>query len=284
MMKLKEAMKRGGWMHLRIVERCTRYPTDDELLQTIEQRLTKNTKWWHQLSTMTELWRICGRVTRLQKEAQRKRAKLHLSAALRKKGLLTNPWKPMIVKCPKSSSISPKGVQSNVRMQLRKSSLPRLIAKGIRIKVVSQKAPTGINILKNHKQTIDKMGQEQARCTCSKCPKEWTRVSGHVAFRTRESMLQPDMLRQCLNSPLFYDGAEAKRIASKGIWEAMRIYIPDYVMPEHRPRTYANIFHPTRREPRPQGLTVGEFKNLKRSTAHLTWVPIDKAPGEMLAC
>lgn len=158
-MHLKRALKQGGWIIMKMVEKCHTPLHDDELLQEMQTRVRQSTKYWHQLSTLTELWRMCGRLGRMQVDADRKRAKLHITAALRKKGLLTNPFSPLIVKIPKESSILKREVKRCIRSQLYASTLPRRIASGIRIRIVEERAPTAIDILSNFKQHICKMSE-----------------------------------------------------------------------------------------------------------------------------
>ena len=106
-----------------------------------------------------------------------------------------------------------------------------------------------------------------------------------MAFRTRDSNLEPSMLRTCLKSPLFYDTKDARGQTRRGIRESMRRYIPEYALEKVDTRGYVRGSHlqENRRHP-PRHLTARASRELKRETAHLVWVPIDKGPGELLVC
>ena len=277
---LKEVLKRRGWMYVKVIELIFTPPTDDELLQTIKDRIRHHTKHWYRLSTLTELWRMCGRVGRLQVDAERKQARLHLTSALRKKGLVTNPWKAVVIKIPKDSNISSKEVKNQMRCTLRLSTLPRVIARSIRIHIVQEKAPTATSILQDFKKHILRMDQGKLKCTCKRCPKHWQRIDGHVAFRTRETCLEPEMLKTNLKSPLFLDSKDLEDGIGKGLWEATRRYIPEYALT--RVSVDTNICVKRRKQEPPRNLTARSFRRLGRQIAHLVKTPIDKAPGELM--
>ena len=277
---LKEVLKRRGWMYIKVIEMSFTPPTDDELLQTIRDRIRNHTKHWYRLSTLTELWRMCGRVGRLQADAERKQARLHLTAALRKKGVVANPWKAAVIKIPKDPNISSREVKNQMRRILKLSTLPRVIARGIRIHVVQEKAPTATSILQDFKQHILKMDKGKLKCTCKKCPNHWQRIDGHVAFRTRETHLEPGMLKTNLKSPLFLDSKDLGDGISRGIWEATRRYTPVYALT--RVSVDTNTCVKRKKQEPPKNLTARSFRRLGRQTAHLVKTPIDKAPGELM--
>ena len=158
----EQALKCPGWIHLMILKRKVKYRKDDEIVREMESRLRQDTKHWYTLSSMTELWKMCNKLGKIRKDL-RKKARLHLIAALRKKGLMTNPFKPMVVKAP--STASRKRTTDFIRLQLLRSTLPKLVARGIKVKVVKTKAQIGISILQNHKRHIKEMGKGALRCT-----------------------------------------------------------------------------------------------------------------------
>ena len=159
---LGKLIKSKGWVYLKVIRSQITHCSEDELVTEIKSRLRKGTKYWHNKSTMTELWRMCRRLGRLQTDSERKQAKLHIVSALRKKGLIANPFNPMVVKIPRDAGISAKRIKEHIRRCLGASTLPRLIARKIRVKVIEQEAPTGIKILKNFKTHIEKMEEEVA--------------------------------------------------------------------------------------------------------------------------
>lgn len=107
-------------------------------------------------------------------------------------------------------------------------------------------------------------------------------MNGHVAFRTRETYLEPEMLKTNLKSPLFLDKKDLEDGISKGLREATRRYIPEYTT--SRVSMDANICIARRERKPPSNLTARSFRKLGRRIAHLVKVPIDKAPGELMVC
>ena len=88
---LRAAMRASGWIFLQVKKRIYSPPSEDKLYQEMQRRIRHGTKHWYVISTMTELWRMYGKLGRVQVDADRKRAKLHILAALRKKGLTVSP-------------------------------------------------------------------------------------------------------------------------------------------------------------------------------------------------
>ena len=154
-------LKSNGWFYFKLGSFENHRQDTDELEQEMKKRLRANTKCWYKLSSMEELWRMCKRVGRIRDGNDKKRAKLHLAAALRKKGLMTNPFKPLIVAVPGDAAVQRRGVRAQVRRILSHSDLPKSIVRDIKVRIIQKKSPTGISILSNYKQIIKRMETEE---------------------------------------------------------------------------------------------------------------------------
>ena len=103
-------------------------------------------------------------------------------------------------------------------------------------------------------------------------------------MRSRDSHLQPDVLRACLKSPLFEHTPDIQPKIIKSTREALRRSIPSSALEGVWIGVRPGQLTKQIRTEAPDHLTVSTFIAIKRKTAHLVKVPIDKAPGELLFC
>ena len=158
---VKQLLRSSGWFYIKLGSFDSHRQNADELQREMEKRLRANTKCWYKLSSMEELWTMCRRVGRIKDGTDKRKAKLHLTAALRKKGLMTNPFKPLTVAAPRDATVQQREVKAQVRRILHQSALPRSIVRDIRVRVIHKKTPTGIGILSNYKKVIKRMETEE---------------------------------------------------------------------------------------------------------------------------
>ena len=174
---LRRALQQKAWLYIKCLKVKRHKITEDELMAEMERRLKRNDQDWHKGLTMTDLWRMHGRIGRFIQE-ERKRIQSIIRTALRKKGLTVHPGKALTIKVPANNAISRATIISMARRCLEASALPRIIARSIRISIVVEAAPTGMNILCDHKTWINKMAEGKLTCTCRNAPDSWPRING----------------------------------------------------------------------------------------------------------
>lgn len=99
-----------------------------------------------------ELWRMWGRAGRLKLESERKKVRAQISAALRKKGLVLHPGKPLVIPCPSGASAA--AVRRSARRCLAQVGIHHKIRRSVRIQIGRAKAQTAASILMNHKRFV----------------------------------------------------------------------------------------------------------------------------------